>query len=130
MRTMVTGEATVVCAALHDACVRAAATGQVVMTVTLSNACPVEGRIPSAAPATMHGADMPGLAALQAGARHIDMQYTPLPDGAQIRYTTQDPALIKALHQWFAAQLSDHGHHAVGHHEMESVTSPRPGQRD
>lgn len=43
MSTMVTGEATVVCAALH-----AAATGQVVMTVTLSNACPVEGSTPSA----------------------------------------------------------------------------------
>lgn len=81
-------------------------------------------------PATIHGEDMPGLAALQAGARQIAMQYTPLPDGAQIRYTTQDPGLIKALHQWFAAQRSDHGHHAVGHHEMESVTSPRPGQRD
>jgi uncharacterized protein YqgV (UPF0045/DUF77 family) len=43
MSTMVTGEATVVFAALHDAFGRAAATGQVVMTVTLSNACPVEG---------------------------------------------------------------------------------------
>ena len=67
-------------------------------------------------PATIHGEDMPGLAALQAGVRHIEMQYTPLPHGAQIRYTTKGPALIMALHQWFAAQLSDHGHHAVGHH--------------
>ena len=66
-------------------------------------------------PAKIHGEDMPGLAALQAGARHIEMQYTLLPDGAQMRYTTTDPALIMALHQWFAAQLSDHGHHAVGH---------------
>lgn len=48
MSTMVTGEATVVCAALHDAFVHAAATGQVVMTVTLSNACPVQGSTPSA----------------------------------------------------------------------------------
>jgi hypothetical protein len=67
-------------------------------------------------PAKIHGEDMPGLAALKAGARHIEMQYTPLPNGAQIRYATQDPALIMALHQWFAAQRSDHGHHAVGHH--------------
>jgi hypothetical protein len=67
-------------------------------------------------PATIHGEDMPGLAALQAGARQIEIQYTPLPNGAQIQYTTQDPGLIMALHQWFAAQLSDHGHHAVGHH--------------
>lgn len=35
-------------AALHDAFGRAAATGQVVMTVTLSNACPVEGGTPGA----------------------------------------------------------------------------------
>ena len=66
-------------------------------------------------PATIHGEDIPGLAALQAGARQIEIQYTPLPNGAQIQYTTQDPALIAALHQWFAAQRSDHGHHAVGH---------------
>ena len=66
-------------------------------------------------PAKIHGEDMPGLAALKAGARQIEMQYTPLPNGAQIQYTTQDPALIMALHQWFTAQLSDHGHHAVGH---------------
>ena len=66
-------------------------------------------------PAKIHGEDMPGLAALKAGARQIDMQYTPLPNGAQIQYATKDPGLIMALHQWFAAQLADHGHHAVGH---------------
>jgi hypothetical protein len=66
-------------------------------------------------PATIHGEDMPGLAALKAGAQHIGIQYTPLSNGAQIRYTTTDPALIMALHEWFAAQLSDHGRHAVGH---------------
>jgi hypothetical protein len=66
-------------------------------------------------PAKIHGEDMPGLAALQTGAEHIDVQYTALPDGAQIRYSTKDPALIMALHQWFAAQRADHGHHAVQH---------------
>ncbi len=66
-------------------------------------------------PAKIHGADMPGLAALQSGAQHIDVQYAALPNGAQIRYTTTDSGLIMALHHWFAAQLSDHGHHAVGH---------------
>ncbi|MGE3541132.1 MAG: aspartate carbamoyltransferase [Candidatus Tectimicrobiota bacterium] len=66
-------------------------------------------------PATIHGANMPGLATLQAGAQRIDIQYTALPNGAQIRYTTKDAALIMALHQWFAAQLADHGHHAVHH---------------
>ena len=66
-------------------------------------------------PAKIHGEDMPGLAALQTGAEHIDVQYTAIPNGAQIRYSTKDPALIMALHQWFAAQRADHGHHAVQH---------------
>jgi hypothetical protein len=66
-------------------------------------------------PATIHGEDMPGLAALKAGARHIDVQYTILPNGAQMQYTTKDPTLIIALHQWLTAQLADHGHHAVSH---------------
>jgi hypothetical protein len=66
-------------------------------------------------PAKIHGEDMPGLAQLKAGAAKIDIRYTSLPDGAQIRYTTKDPMLVTALHQWFSAQLSDHGHHASGH---------------
>ena len=41
MSTVVTGEAEVVLAALHQAFEAAAATGHVVMTVTISNACPV-----------------------------------------------------------------------------------------
>lgn len=41
MSTVVTGDEAVVFAALQDAFVTAAATGQVVMTITVSNACPV-----------------------------------------------------------------------------------------
>jgi len=41
MSTQVVGEAQAVFAAIRDAFVRVAATGQVVMTVTVSNACPV-----------------------------------------------------------------------------------------
>ena len=66
-------------------------------------------------PAKIHGENMPGLAALQTSAQHINIQYTALPNGAQIRYSTKDPALVMALHQWFAAQRADHGHHAVQH---------------
>jgi hypothetical protein len=66
-------------------------------------------------PAKIHGENMPGLATLQTGAQHIDVQYTALPHGAQIQYSTKDPALVMALHQWFAAQRADHGHHAVQH---------------
>ncbi len=66
-------------------------------------------------PAKIHGENMPGLAELKAGAKRIDVQYATLPDGAQIRYTTKDPKLIAALHRWFDAQLSDHGHDATDH---------------
>jgi uncharacterized protein YqgV (UPF0045/DUF77 family) len=48
MSTVVTGEVATVFAALQEAFVRASATGDVVMTVTLSNACPVGGQIPGA----------------------------------------------------------------------------------
>ena len=42
MSTIVTGETTAVFPALEAAFARAAALGHVVMTVTVSNACPVE----------------------------------------------------------------------------------------
>ena len=41
MSTLVTGETTAVFRALEDAFARASALGHVVMTVTVSNACPV-----------------------------------------------------------------------------------------
>lgn len=66
-------------------------------------------------PAKIHGEGMPGLAQLKAGAGKIDVRYSALQDGAQIRYTAKDPKLVTALHQWFSAQLSDHGHHAMDH---------------
>jgi hypothetical protein len=66
-------------------------------------------------PAKIHGEGMPGLAELKAGAGLIDVQYLPLPDGAQIRYTTKDPTLVMAIHHWFIAQRADHGPHASGH---------------
>jgi len=66
-------------------------------------------------PAKIHGESMPGLAELKAGAGKIDIRYAALPDGAQIRYKAKDPKLVMAIHQWFSAQLSDHGHHAMSH---------------
>jgi hypothetical protein len=64
-------------------------------------------------PALLHGMDMPGLRDLAAGAAKITIEYTALANGAQITYTTQDVHLVTALHQWFGAQLSDHGHDAM-----------------
>jgi hypothetical protein len=63
-------------------------------------------------PAAIHGEDMPGLKELEAGAERIDFRYAELPNGAQIEYATDDPALVSALHRWFEAQLTDHGEHA------------------
>jgi hypothetical protein len=62
-------------------------------------------------PAQIHGADMPGLAALQVGADRIKVEHRSRDDGAELTYTTDDPLLVAALHEWFAAQTSDHGQH-------------------
>lgn len=64
-------------------------------------------------PATIHGQAMPGLAELQAGAARVRVLSEELPDGARLRFTTQDPALVAALHRWFAAQVHDHGDDAM-----------------
>ncbi len=64
-------------------------------------------------PARIHGDDMPGLAELKTGFAQIDIRFTALPNGGEIRYTTADPSLVMALHHWFIAQVSDHGRHAV-----------------
>ncbi len=60
-------------------------------------------------PATLHGADMPGLKDLQAGASRIKVSYAALPSGAEITFETTDLHLLTALHRWFGAQLSEHG---------------------
>jgi hypothetical protein len=66
-------------------------------------------------PAKIHGESMPWLAELKAGTSKIDVSYAALSDGAEIRYKAKDPKLVMAIHEWFAAQVSDHGHHASGH---------------
>ena len=60
-------------------------------------------------PAVLHGADMPGLEELRAGASSIKVSYEALPTGAEIRFETNDLHLITAIHRWFGAQLSEHG---------------------
>lgn len=60
-------------------------------------------------PARLHGQAMPGLRELQADASKIQVTYKPLPNGAEIRFRTGDIHLITAVHQWFGAQLSEHG---------------------
>ncbi len=66
-------------------------------------------------PQMIHGENMAGLHALMMGADRLDITYTPLDNGGQILYASDDAALVIALHQWFDAQVSDHGDHAQGH---------------
>jgi hypothetical protein len=73
-------------------------------------------------PAHIHGGAMPGLAELEAARPgEIDVKYRALRDGAEIVYKTGNPALVVALHQWFDAQLSDHGSDAMEGHEHSGM---------
>lgn len=65
-------------------------------------------------PAAIHGHDMPGLAELVAGYDQIVVTYESLLDGGKVTYSAADEELKNAIHQWFEAQLSDHGDHAQG----------------
>jgi hypothetical protein len=71
-----------------------------------------------AAPTNIHGAQMPGLATLKrAKSGAITIRYSDLVNGGQVEYSSHNPTLISALHDWFDAQLSDHGADAMeGHH--------------
>lgn len=72
-------------------------------------------------PTRIHGADMPGLAELRAaGPGQMAIAYKDIPGGAELTYSTADPALVAALHQWFDAQLTDHGTDAVEGHAGHS----------
>lgn len=70
------------------------------------------------APAHIHDTDMPGLAKLkEAKPSEIKVQYGKIKAGAQIVYATKNPELVAALHQWFDAQLADHGSDAMEGHD-------------
>jgi len=66
-------------------------------------------------PGMIHGDDMPGLHQLVTGHDRIRIEYSEIDRGAQILYTTEDPELVTAIHEWFDAQLRDHGDHAQSH---------------
>lgn len=61
-------------------------------------------------PSHIHGQQMPGLAELQAApAGQIAIQYQDVPGGAQLTFATRNALLVAAIHEWFDAQVSDHG---------------------
>ncbi|MEJ7743030.1 MAG: hypothetical protein WKF73_11015 [Nocardioidaceae bacterium] len=64
-------------------------------------------------PSAIHGDDMPGLSALRAGYKDIDVRYRDLPDGAEIAYATDNSELAAAVRAWFGAQLRDHADDAT-----------------
>ena len=64
-------------------------------------------------PTSIHGTDMPGLKELKAGADRIRIAIEDLPQGARLQFSTSDAALTVALHQWFDAQVREHGADAI-----------------
>jgi len=77
-------------------------------------------------PSHIHGAEMPGLADLQAAKPgQVSIDYRDVKAGAELAYRTADAKLVTALHQWFDAQLSDHGADAMAghmHHDHGAMT--------
>jgi hypothetical protein len=68
-------------------------------------------------PMHIHGAQMPGLAELQAAKPgQIAVDYQDSVGGAALTYRTGDAKLVAALHRWFDAQVSDHGRDAAAGH--------------
>ncbi len=63
-------------------------------------------------PMAIHGMKMPGLDALRRRAARVQVAYATIPLGAKISYSTTESSLVTALHDWFDAQLMDHGSHA------------------
>ena len=75
---------------------------------------------------------MPGLAVLRtAQPGELKIRYRDVANGGEIVYRANDPRLVAALHAWFDAQLSDHGHDAMAghdpgmmhHHSMDATSA-------
>jgi hypothetical protein len=74
------------------------------------------------APTDVHGAEMPGLAALKAAVPgELHVRYRDLQSGAEIQYSSRDPKIVSALHEWFDAQVADHGTDAMAGHDHDSM---------
>jgi hypothetical protein len=63
-------------------------------------------------PANIHGDEMPGLRKLEENYAAIEVTFELTADGARISYRSTDPEVVEALHDWFEAQVNDHGSHA------------------
>ena len=84
-------------------------------------------------PSHIHGNEMPGLAELKsAKPGQIAIEYKDVDGGAELTYRTADARLVAALHEWFDAQLSDHGADAMAGHMQhhQGVMSTETAVRD
>src|SRR5664280_1181803 len=71
-------------------------------------------------PSHIHGNEMPGLADIRAAKPgQVAIEYKDLEGGAELTYRTTDAKLVLALHEWFDAQLSDHGADAMAGHQHQ-----------
>jgi hypothetical protein len=78
-------------------------------------------------PAHVHGEAMPGLAELrQARKDELTVSFRELDLGAELTYAGATPEIRDAIHRWFDAQLSDHGHDAMPHDQHEQVGASDP----
>jgi hypothetical protein len=69
-------------------------------------------------PSHIHGNEMPGLVDLKATKPgQVTIDYKDVDGGAELNYRTADAKLVVALHEWFDAQLSDHGADAMAGHQ-------------
>lgn len=72
-------------------------------------------------PAKIHGQDMPGLAELRkAKLGQLDDEYKEVENCAEITYSSEEPALIDAIHRWFDAQLAEHSRTPY----LDTLTTP------
>jgi len=71
----------------------------------------------------VHGPNMPGLVQLKmAKPDEIRFEYSALPNGAQIHYSTEYPQYVQALHEWFDAQAVEHGNDQIPEHSKHHLT--------
>lgn len=66
-------------------------------------------------PARIHGNHMLGMGQLAAAGNALRVSYKEVPGGASLTYTSRDQTVVTAIHDWFAAQRSDHAAHAHLH---------------
>ncbi|MDT8843485.1 hypothetical protein [Paraburkholderia fungorum] len=72
------------------------------------------------APSLGHGDDMLGLTQLKAAKPgQISIDYKDVNAGGQLTFRTRDTAMVAALHEWFSAQLVDHGSDTMDGHQHQ-----------